>query len=910
MCEAIGIPKLGRPGEQCNLSTSVALAELGTPTALVTPALRKLCMISAKLHLKYRVIAKRVAKWQSRQPPSMPIRLLRLYPQRRLEQCDDFESSVFSFNKHPMPEPPSRHCYHCDLDIDPALEIHVPVLGQQRAMCCEGCAAVTRAIVAAGLQSYYKHRTENPRQGETLIPEQLRELHLYDHPDVQKSFVQNTGEHIQQAALILEGITCAACVWLNQQHLSRMDGVLKVEINYTSLKANVQWDERKTRLSEILKAIQLIGYTAHPYDPNKRQVILEKGRKDLLKRLGVAGGFGMQVMALSISLYLDDGSMDASIKLLIQRAALILTLPVIFYAAQPFFSSALKDLSRRHFGMDTPVALGISLAFLASIYALIVGHGEIYFDSVCMFSFLLLGARYLEISARKRAADSADIVSQAKPVLARKLKADGSIESLPALELAVGDQVVVHAGDTVPADALVISGNSSLDESILTGESLPQLKQAGDALIGGSMNVDSPITAQVTRTGGETVIFGIQQLLDKAQQAKPAIAQLADKISGWFVLGVLSLATLTGLYWFNQPPHDWLAPTIAVLIVSCPCALSLATPASITTAIGQLMKNGIVVANKTALESLHKLDVMFFDKTGTLTAGKLQIQKHQLLKPEFKQTHFAICSAIEQHSEHPIARAFTPHETMLSASQVQNTAGAGLSAAVDQCTYHLGTPAFVEAQTGQRIDQHIESKYQNCTQVILANAQGVIAIYGLTDSLRPQSAELVAFLKRKGIQPIMLTGDHRAAAMRIAAQVGIEKIYAGQLPADKLHIMKQAQQGDSRKQIVGMVGDGVNDAAVLAGADCAIATQGAAALSGAASDIILLTPELNAIEFAINIAHKTHAIIKQNLLWAVGYNLLAIPAAAMGYVPPWLAAIGMSLSSLLVVLNALRLKSA
>lgn len=809
-----------------------------------------------------------------------------------------------------MPEPPARHCFHCDLEIDPSIEITVPVLGQQRAMCCEGCAAVASAIVEADLQSYYKHRTEKPKQGELLIPEQLRALQLYDHPDVQKSFVQNAGEHNQQAALILEGITCAACVWLNQQHLSRLDGVLKVEINYTTLKANVQWDARKISLSEILKAIQLIGYTAHPYDPNKRQVILEKERKDLLKRLGVAGAFGMQVMGLSISLYMGDGTMDASIKLLIQRAALILTLPVIFYAAKPFFSSAVKDLNNRRFGMDTPVALGISLAFLASIYALIVGQGEIYFDSVCMFSFLLLGARYLEINARKRAADSADIVSQVKPVLARKLKPDGSIESLPALELAVGDQVVIHAGDTVPADAVVISGNSSLDESILTGESLPKLKQPGDALIGGSMNVDSPITAQITRIGGQTVLSGIQQLLDKAQQAKPAIAQLADKIAAWFILAVLSLATLTGLYWFRQSGQDWLAPTIAVLIVSCPCALSLATPASITTAIGHLMKNGIVVANKTALETLHKLEVMFFDKTGTLTEGKLQIEKHQLLNPDFEQNHFAICSAIEQHSEHPIARAFTRHKTTLSAGDVQNTPGAGLSAAIAKNTYHLGTPVFIEAQTGQRLDERIQSEYQNCTQVILANTQGIIAIYGLSDTLRPQSAELIAFLKRNGIQPIMLTGDHQSAAQNIAAQVGIDKIYAAQLPADKLHIMKQTQQGDTGKRIVGMVGDGINDAAVLAGADCAITTQGAAALASAGSDIILLTPELNAIESAINTAHKTHAIIKQNLIWAVGYNLLAIPAAAMGYVPPWLAAIGMSLSSLLVVLNALRLKRA
>ncbi len=807
-----------------------------------------------------------------------------------------------------MPAPTAQQCYHCDLDIDPSLDIHVPILGRERAMCCQGCAAVAHAIVEAGLESYYKHRTEKPQPGELLIPEQLRQLELYDHPDVQKSFVRRTDAHIQEAALILEGINCAACVWLNQQHLGKLNGVVNVEINYTNLKANVQWDERVISLSEILKAIQLIGYTAHPYDPNQRHFILEKERKDILKRLGVAGIFGMQVMGLAISLYMDDGTMDTFIKLLIQRASLILTLPVIFYAAKPFFNGALKDLRNRRFGMDTPVALGMGLAFLASVYSLITGRGEIYFDSVCMFSFLLLGARYLEISARKRAADSTDIVSQAAPILARKLVADGRIQSLPALDLTMGDQVVIHAGDTVPADAVVLSGKSSLDESILTGESLPQFKTKGDQLIGGSMNIDSPITAEITRTGSETVLSGIQHLLDKAQQAKPAIAQLADRIAGWFVLAVISLATLTGLYWYQHTPQDWLTPTIAVLIVSCPCALSLATPASISTAIGHLMRRGIVISNKSALETLDKLEVMFFDKTGTLTEGKLEIKNHQVLDPAFVDDHFAICAAIEQHSEHPIAKAFEQYPSTLVATEVQNTPGAGLSARIDGDTFYLGTPTFIETQTGCTLDTQTRSVFEDYTQVVLARQGNIIAIYALSDRIKAQSAELIRFLQAKGIQCIMLTGDHTAAAQHIGAQVGIDTIYAGQLPSDKLSIVKQFQHADNHSKIVGMVGDGVNDAAVLAGADCAIATEGAAALASAGSDIILLTPKLSAIQTALNIAHKTHRIIKQNLIWAVSYNLLAIPAAAMGYVPPWLAAIGMSLSSLLVVLNALRLK--
>lgn len=777
-------------------------------------------------------------------------------------------------------------------------------------MCCDGCAAVATAIVDAHLESYYTHRTEKPKQGEQLVPEQLRELTLYDHPEIQKTFVHSTGEHIQEASLILEGITCAACVWLNQQHLSGLEGVVGVDINYTSLKAVVRWDERKINLSEILKAIQLIGYTAHPYDPNQRQHILEKSRKDILRRLGVAGGFGMQVMAVSVSLYLDQGGMDPSIKLLLQRAAFILTLPVIFYAARPFFHGALGDLKRRHPGMDTPVAIGIGLAFLASVYTLVTGLGEIYFDSVCMFTFLLLGARYLEITARKRASDSADLASRVRPVLARKLHRDGHIEMIAALELTVGDRVLVHAGDTVPADGYIRSGESSLNEAILTGESLPKLKTVHESVIGGSINIDSPITVEISRTGNQTVLSGIQRLLDNAQQSKPTIAQLADRVAGWFVFGILTLASITGLVWFNTAPEHWLAPTISVLIVSCPCALSLATPSSITTAIGRLMKSGIVISNKNALETLHKIKIMFLDKTGTLTEGKLNISAHTLLDDAYANQHLDICSAIEQHSEHPVARAFAKKADTLQATSVQNMPGRGMSAIIDHKGYFIGTPAFIFEQTGQTLDNAIKAEYAKHTVVLLATTTGLISVYALSDTIRPEAGMMVTALKRRGIQPVMLTGDNEQAARVVATKLGIEIIYSGQLPTDKLAVMKRYQQNKGTPQRVGMVGDGVNDAAVLAGADCSIATQGAAALASAGSDVLLLTPKLDAINTAINIAHKTHAVIRQNLIWAASYNLLAIPAAAMGYVPPWAAAIGMSLSSLLVVLNALRLKNA
>ena len=321
------------------------------------------------------------------------------------------------------------------------------------------------------------------------------------------------------------------------------------------------------------------------------------------------------------------------------------------------------------------------------------------------------------------------------------------------------------------------------------------------------------------------------------------------------------------------------------------------------------MKSGIVISNKNALETLHKITIMFLDKTGTLTEGKLKISAHTLLDEAYSDLHFDICSAIEQHSEHPVARAFVKGYDTLQATAVQNTPGRGISAIIDGKNYFIGTAAFIFEQTGQTLDEEIEKAYAKQTIVLLATAEGLICVYALSDTIRSEARKMVGALKRRGIEPVMLTGDNEQAAQAVAAKLGIETIYAGQLPSDKLAVMKRYQQNKGMPQMVGMVGDGVNDAAVLAGADCSIATQGAAALASAGSDVLLLTPKLDAINTAIDVAHKTHAVIRQNLIWAASYNLLAIPAAAMGYVPPWAAAIGMSLSSLLVVLNALRLKN-
>ena len=796
-------------------------------------------------------------------------------------------------------------CFHCDLPVPKGLDLSVNISGAEQPMCCVGCQAVAQAIIDSGLEQYYKNRTVEAQQGKALIPDELRELEVFNHPAIQQSFVHSEGEHVKEAALILEGITCAACVWLNEQHLRKQHGIISVEVNYTTQRANVRWDQRETQLSHILEAIRLIGYEAHPYDPNRRQVLVEAQRKDILTRLGVAGIFGMQVMGLAVSLYFDDGTMSASIRGLLQRISLLLTLPVLFYAAKPFFRSALTDFRNRRFGMDTPVAIGITLAFVASVYGVITQTGEIYFDSVCMFTFFLLGARYLELAARRRAADAADLVSQATPTLANRLDDAGNSDRIPAVELQIGDHALVHPGDPIPADGIIISGVSSVDESILTGESLPRSRHIGERVIGGSINVESSLTIEITETGADTVLSGIQRLLDKAQTAKPAIAQFADRIAGWFVLFILALASTTALYWFNVQPEHWLAPTIAVLIVSCPCALSLATPAAITAGIGQLMKNGVVISQRTALEALPQIQHFFFDKTGTLTQGELSLEVTQIVNQDYATTHRDYASALEAHSEHSIAHVFTDFASPYRAMAVINQPGGGLSGTIDGALWAIGKPEYVAEITAHPLPNDIAIQLEGYTAVILANANGVVAAYGLSDRLRDDADALITWLHRRGVKTTLLTGDNVSAADHVGSQLGLDKVIAGQSPSQKLEAIRASQQIGSR---IAMVGDGVNDAAVLGAADVSFAMAGAAPLAVAGSDVLLLTPKLISIKTAILTASKTLRIIKQNLFWALLYNFTAIPAAAMGYVPPWAAAIGMSLSSLIVVLNALRLR--
>jgi len=803
-----------------------------------------------------------------------------------------------------------ENCYHCGLPIPPGVDLTVEIDGQPRAMCCAGCQAVAQAIVANGLTDYYRHRDALPESPREALPAALEELGLFDHPEVQKNFVRPIGAHEREASLILEGITCAACVWLNEAHLAKQPGVTAVDINYATRRARVRWDTRVTQLSTLLSAIQAIGYRAHPYDATKSEQLAQQERRTAQWRLFVAGFGMMQVMMYAVPVYLADGDMTPDIERLMRWASLLLTLPVMVYSAAPFFVSAWRDLRLRRVGMDVPVALGVGSAFLASVWATLIGAGEVYFDSVTMFVFFLLGGRYLEMMARQKATRGIEALSRAIPAFAERLPhwPAGEAERVAVAHLAPGDVVRVKPGETIPGDGVILDGESSVDESLLTGESRPAARRIGEAVVGGSVNVASPLTIRLERVGEATRLASIRRLMEQAAAEKPALVLLADRIAQRFVWALLALALATGIYWLQADPARALWICVAVLVVSCPCALSLATPAALTVATGALAKIGVLVTRGHAIETLARANQWIFDKTGTLTLGRPAVSDFGIAAGLDAERVFAEVRALEQASEHPLARALCAKigagETA-RAVRLRAVTGQGVEAVVADRPLRIGAPAFVAALHGQPLPEAARRWLEAGDGVVLlGDAAGWRAWFRISDELRPGAREALAQLARLNTRVTILSGDAPETVAKVAQTLKVRDHRGGMTPEAKHAAVREIQAGGAT---VAMVGDGVNDAPVLAQAHVSIAMGSGADLARSQADVVLLADDLAALAKGVALARRTLRIIRQNLGWAFAYNLVAIPLAMTGWVTPWMAGIGMSASSLLVVLNALRL---
>lgn len=800
-------------------------------------------------------------------------------------------------------------CFHCGSPLPPGAHYPVNLPDASCNTCCHGCQAVARMIVSSGNVDYYRHRTSLPPTAAVpAAAEILQQLRLYDLPEIQQSFVKPGEGDIREAALILEGIVCAACIWLNERHIAQLPGVLAVEINFATHRARVRWDNSRIQLSGILHAIRDIGYAAHPFDADRQEEVFKRERAAAQRRLAIAGLGMMQVMMYAIPAYLaDPGSMTWDIQALMRWASLMLTLPVVFYSAWPFFQGAWRDLKRHSLGMDVPVALGVGAAFAASVWATLTHSGEVYFDSVTMFVFFLLTGRYLEMNARRKSAAALETLAKLIPAVANRYRnypAQQETQCVPVTQLTVGDTLLVKPGEAIPADGIVLTGISEADESLLTGEARALPKVAGDRLVGGAINVTSPLVMRVEKVGADTVLSGILRLLDRAQAEKPGIALLADRFAAWFVLALLLLAAGVALGWYWVEPARAFWITVSVLVVTCPCALGLATPAALTAAAGRLTGMGLLATRGHTLETLARVTHVVFDKTGTLTYGRLTLLDTVSLGETSAARCRALASALEGVSEHPIAHALhDPAAHTLQSHAISNLPGRGLEGMVEGRRLRLGRPDFVAQLHGRPLPVNLNFR-DNLTMVALGDEHGWLGIFLLGDQLRPDAVRVVARLKKLGVEVSLLSGDGNATVAHVAGHLGIEH-YAGQLmPEDKLARMRALQNSG---QIVAMIGDGVNDAPVLAAAQVSIAMGQGSDVAQASADMVMMNGQLERLADAMVLARRTTGIIRQNLAWAAVYNLAAIPAASLGFVTPWMAGIGMSLSSLLVVLNALRL---
>ena len=730
------------------------------------------------------------------------------------------------------------------------------LLGAERAFCCAGCEAVAQAIVSGGFERYYETRCALAQRA---VQEEKNG----------GNFCGSGGE----AALILGRVTCAACLWLIEQVLARAPGVTRAEVNYTTQRAHVAWDPEKTSLGAIVGAIRAVGYDATAYDPRRQEEARRRERRSALWRLFVAGFGAMQVMMYAFPAYVSGGDLSADAARALRWASLFLTTPVLVFACRPFFAGAWRELRTRRIGLETPIALGLAGAFAASAWATVTGTGEVYFDSVSMLAFLLLGARYAESAIRGRAAAQLDRL----------------MEWVPSRALASGDRIGVAPGERFPADGVVEKGASSADESLLTGEVRPLAKGPGDAVVAGSVNLEQPLEMRVTRAGADTRAAAMARLAERAAASRPRLVEAADRIGAHLTKVVLAVAAAAAIYWGNA----WIA--VAVLVATCPCALALAAPIVLTRANAALLARGALVTRSSAHEALARVTDVVFDKTGTLTMGRIGLSRVSVLGESDMAYCLGIAAALERTSCHPMARAFNNEKSLLEAEDPKNFPGEGVEGRIGGVRYRIGTRRFCQALCGAPVDAE--------GNVFLASERGWLAAFGLSDRLRPDAAALVEALRERKLGVHLASGDDPGIVAALAHELGIER-WQGAMTPEAKHDYVARLQDEGR--VVAMVGDGLNDAPVLARADVSFAMAGGADAAQLHADVVITGDRLQPIGESFSVARRAMRLVRQSFAWALAYNALVLPLAAAGLIGPWEAALGMGASSFLVMLNASR----
>ena len=816
-----------------------------------------------------------------------------------------------------------QSCYHCSQPCEEGTPFRAELAGQNRYFCCAGCQAIAQTIHGQGLEGFYARRVamEPPVDGviDSKVPEALL---VYDDLALLNRYAPllNTESSIRYTTLRLEKIRCAACVWLNEQHWRRVPGVIDVQINYATQRAKIQFDSAKCGLSNVLYAAQQIGYEAWPFDPSANADLAKAEQRRLLFRLGVALLSMMQVMMYAWPTYASNGELTLEQAKLMGWAGWFLTLPVIFYSAAPIFSAAWHSVRMvwltRTVGMDVPVAIALVLAFIAGTYNLVMGVGETYFDSITMFVAFLLLARYIELRARHSAQGGAEALARQLPATCAMVLAYSSenmqVRITPVARIELGDVIRVSPGDVIPVDADILSDEASVGEALLTGESRPVNKRQGEPVYAGSHNLGSPLFIKATAVGNATRMAGIANLLEEALQTKPYWAGLAEKWASYFVIVLLLLAVGTGLFWQLYGSGDAWVRAVAVLVVSCPCALSLAAPAALAAAQGALAKIGLLVVKGHALEGLANANALVLDKTGTLTTGDLKLVDIQVVNSQLtQQVALSIARKLEVGQAHPVAIAllnaeFDSEQSSIENSFIKESPNYLIGCGVHADGWYLGSSKWIKEIF--KVEMPALTAHLGQVILYLAGPQGVAAYFIFEDEAREGVADLIDFAKASNMSVHLISGDDPATVAAWANRFGIPAYRGHMLPEEKLAYVQELQKTNNGKTQVLAVGDGINDAPQLGQADVSVAVGRGAPLAQAGADIILVDSSLSSLARGMAHAKFTKRVIGQNLIWAFIYNVGAIPVAMLGMVNPWIAGIGMSLSSLLVTLNAWRLR--
>lgn len=810
-----------------------------------------------------------------------------------------------------------KTCYHCGQAIPEADLVLKPIKGVERSFCCHGCASVCEVIHEAGMESFYKRTPD----GELLSPPPApnKDVELYDYDEVQSQFVSELSDR-REITLMSEAIHCAACVWLIEHTLAKIEGVLLGRVNFTNKQIKLRWDNSKIKLSDIIRKLNAIGYDATPYDSSASEEATRKANRDLLYRLGFAGFAMMNAMWFSVALYTGAAD-DQEYRSYFHWIQFIIATMALAYSGQPFFKGAWTSLKSRSVGMDVSITLGMLTTYFYSIWVTVhPGHsGEAYFDTLIDFMFLLLIGRYLEAISKNKAIDASRRLMDLQPKVARKKTSEGE-SVMPVRSLLKGDQIIVKPGEKIPVDGVIVNGQSMINESMLSGESREVLKAEGTQVHAGTLNIDGHLIIQVEKILQDTQLGKIVHMVEEAQGSKAPIQCTADKIMPWFVTVTISLALASFVYWFFNADIEFAVITAtAVLIITCPCAFGLATPMAIAVASGVSARNGILIKNGTVLETLHSIQHFVFDKTGTLTKGQMKLVAEEFVANSDSKSLLTAVGSIEHLSEHSLGMAITESIKQRydygvnSWHQVDNfkvSAGKGVSANIGSDSYVIGTAGWLKELAVELPEEMVTSSKSHAEQartaVWVAKNNKVEAVLYLEDEIRPEAVELIKRLKQKGKTVTLLSGDLKSVAHRVAEQLGGMNVIAEVLPQDKNEVIRQLQ---AEGQTVAMVGDGVNDAPALVRADVGIALGSGTDVSMDSADIVLMNNEIIAVDTAVDLSARTLRTIKQNIASSITYNIIMVPLAMSGALTPLIAAITMPLSSLVVIGNAARIRS-